>query len=181
MNETIVIPVDLQTKRQATGDSQEVFGQLLGVSRQQVQKYESGRHNIPTDKACEAALRLGGLTLRYKGVEFELRVKNGQEDAGGVAGTNKASTLEKMLATSNEMSDFVNHARTMIESMSAIILSTDEGRRLIRKATKEGYEAQFFLSSFLNKTASEYPEEFAQGVADAHAELSRMMTKTSVA
>lgn len=178
MNSTIVVPVDLQTKRRAIGESQESFGQILGISRQQVQKYESGKFNIPTDKACEAAIRLGGLTLRYKGVDFELRVKSDPRE-NEVAKAHKASALEKALATSKEMRDFVTHTQQLVDFMSAIILGSDEGRQYIRRAAKEGYEAQVFLTSFLNKVAAEYPDEFAAGIAEAHAELSGTVTKTA--
>jgi len=174
VRETVVFPVDLQSKRKALKKTQEEFGTLLGVTRSQVQKYEAGHRTLPTDKACEAAMILGGLTLRYKGVELELRVKQEPEQTRTV-GASKASALEKMLATSNEMRDFVEHTQEMLRSMSAIILGSDQGCQAIRKATKEGYEAQVFLSSFLNKVASEYPEEFAAGIADAYVELAKVM------
>lgn len=168
-----VFPLDLQTKRRAIKKSQAEFGELLGVTRHQVQNYEAGRRMIPTDKACEAAMILGGLTLRYKGVDFELKVKQEPSGDGQPSGKSQdVAAVLSALAASKEMRDFVHHTQMLMDYVNAVIRGTEEGRQYVRIAAKEGYEAQFYLSSFLSRVAKEYPDEFAAGIADANAELS---------
>lgn len=177
MNSTIVYPVDLQTKRQAKGDSQESFGQLLGVSRQQVQKYESGNFNIPTDKACESAILLGGITLRYRGIDFELKIKSDSNQQAPFLREGITPVTSTVIAQ-NEIREFLEHSNKLSEYAIAILDGEEHAGEYLVGLVKEGKEAKVSVQQVLEAIRRVNPEAYAKGMELAQSFVSRT---TSVA
>lgn len=164
MTLAVVTPVDLQTKRRKKGDSQEAFGQLLGISRQQIQNYESGKRNIPTDKACESALILGSLTLEYKGKKFELKPL--QEDPQ--PNCDEESPLAG--SWSDNAFNSAQQARELQEWSEALaqhLVSIKNGRgaeAYLVRGYKEAREAQLAIQQLFSEGKRKHPHLVELGI-----------------
>lgn len=152
MKGTNVFPVDLQTKRKELKMTQEDFAELLGVSKSQVQKIEAGYRNLTMAKACEVASLLGGLTVRYKGVDFELKQV-------------KVEPAERETNDPKLEENFIRRADRLIDCAKAILVGAEDERQSVLGVS-------VLLSALLAKMAFECISGLSGGATNGYSGLS---------
>lgn len=90
----------IRMRRQLIGMSQEKLGELLGITFQQVQKYENGRNRVSAGRLYELAKALG-VTIQYfyEGAPRLAAVRRGAaEEAADFAGPAVGEEIELLAA-----------------------------------------------------------------------------------
>lgn len=172
LEKDFVVVTDLKEKRRSVRYTQEELGKKLGVGRQQISQYETGRSGIPMDKACILAAMFDCITLQYQGLEFELRHKKGDDEEGLPEVADGAKPVESALNVAKELEDVKRHMESLIEHNNAIRKARCEGRQWITIGVKEVAELVAVGKRYLRSSREYFPEEWKKGMAMAIAELS---------
>jgi len=86
----------IRARRLATGLSQEKLGEALGVTFQQVQKYEKGTNRVGAGRLLEVSSILGvPVSYFYEGMETDARRTPGEPSATGILDTPEGHRLAK--------------------------------------------------------------------------------------
>src|SRR5690625_4559708 len=163
-------PLDLQSKRLQRGETQESLASLLGITRQQVQNYESGRQAMPLARSFEVSEILDGLTFEYRGTRFE--VKPLEENVGIEKPAPLVNGWENnAMYSAQQAMELLEWYQGLANKLIAISNGRGANEYLVR-GYKEAREAQLAVEQFLDEGRQRHPElvdlgiEMARYVAD---------------
>lgn len=161
----VVYAVDLSKRRHEAGLTQEGLGELLGVGRLQVYRYENGHHSIPFERALRCAKEFGGLRVSFGDGEFLLRPEAHSASDGAECEVEEASGnwTSNAVNSAQQARELMEWAEKLGQHLHAIDSGEGADAYLIR-GYKEAREAELAIRDLLNEGDRRHPHLVQHGI-----------------